>query len=126
MSDFSDTSVGRRRCITTLHGVALAAAPAVSAPAWAQSAQEDYTYPADIDCNNPYYAAYCLEYATWLNQYYVAYGYRLFLCCRWNWFLSRAPFSRLPPFVFAHGIRFHGGLHGGAFHSGGFHGGGHR
>jgi len=41
MSDFSDTSVRRRRCITTLHSVALAAALAVSAPAWAQSAQED-------------------------------------------------------------------------------------
>jgi hypothetical protein len=71
MSDIRDTSVGRGRGIRALRGVALAAALAVSAPAGAQSAQ-DYAYPADIDCNDPYYASYCLEYAAWLNQYYAA------------------------------------------------------
>jgi hypothetical protein len=131
MSDVGETSVGRGRGLRALHRVALAAALAVSAPAWTLSAQ-DYAYPADIDCNDPYYASYCLEYAAWLNQYYAAYGYPYnywfgypFVVVGIGFFHGHR-FHNFHHFVVAHGIRFHGGFHGGAFHGGGFHGGGHR
>ena len=135
MSDVNDTTVGRKRRTWALRGVALAAALAVSAPACAQSA-EDYGYPPDIDCNNPYYASYCLAYATWLNQYYAAYGYP------YDYWYYGLPvvvvgtgsfrghrFFNSHHFVFAHGMGFKGGFHGGGFHGGAFHGGqggGHR
>lgn len=134
MSDVNDTSVGRRGLIRVLHGITLAAALAVSAPAWAQSA-EDYAYPPDIDCDNPYYLSYCLAYAAWLSQYYAAYGYPYdywfgypFVFAGTGFFRGHR-FHNFHRFVFAHGIGFHGGFHGGGFRGGGFGGfreGGHR
>jgi hypothetical protein len=161
MSDANDTTVGRRhRIVWALHGVVLAATLAVAAPVWAQSAEDlnsaelnriatvpaqpampsypaqGYAYPADIDCNNDYYASYCLTYAIWLNQYYAAYGYPYdYPYDYWSYgygydvavgigFFGGHRFHNFHHFVFAHGIGFHGGFHGGGFHGGGFHGGG--
>jgi hypothetical protein len=171
MSDVNETTVGRRRRTWAFHGVALTAALAVAAPAWAQSAEElnsaelkraaiaapmqpampsapqsmvpaapsppiypaqAYAYPADIDCNDPYYASYCLAYATWLNQYYGAYaypydywyyGYPVDVAFGIGFFRGHR-FHNFHHFAFAHGIGFHGGFHGGGFRGGGFHGGG--
>jgi len=131
MSDVNETTVHGRRRMRALHGVALAAALAVSAPARAQSA-EDYAYPADIDCDNPYYLSSCLAYAAWLNEYYAAYGYPYdywfgypFVVVGIGFFRGHR-FHNFHHFVFAHGIGFHGGFHGSGFHGGGFHGGGRR
>jgi hypothetical protein len=176
MSDINETTLGRRRRIWAFHGVTLAAALAVAAPARAQSAEDlnsaelnriataapmqpampspppqpvapaapgapiypaqGYAYPADIDCNNPYYASYCLAYATWLNQYYAAYGYGYdYPYDYWYYgypvdvafgigFFRGHRFHNFHHFAFAHGLGFHGGFHGGGFHGGGFHGGG--
>jgi|SRR5215472_5687784 len=135
MSEVNDAAVGRRRHIrAALLGVLLAVVLAVSARAWAQSA-EDYAYPADVDCDNPYYLSYCLAYAAWLNQYYATYGYPYnywfgypFVVVGIGSFHGHR-FHNFHHFVFAHGIRFHGGFHSGGFHGGGFggfHGGGHR
>lgn len=125
MSDVNDTTVGRSRHIRALHGIALAAVLAVSAPAWGQS--EGYAYPADIDCNDPYYFSYCLAYATWLNQFsspYWFYGVPVVVVGIGSFRGHR--FFNFHHFVFTHGIGFHGGFHGGGIRGGGFHGGGHR
>jgi hypothetical protein len=108
---------------------AMPSAPQSNSPIYPAQA---YAYPADIDCNDPYYASYCLAYATWLNEYYGAYGYPYDY---WYYgypvdvafgigFFRGHRFHNFQHFAFAHGIRFHGGFHGGGFHGGGFHGGG--
>jgi len=132
MSGVNDLTVGRRRRIRALRGVALAAALAFSTPAWTQSIADYAAYPANIDCDNPYYLSYCLAYAAWLDQYYAAYGYPYnywfgypFVAVGIGFFHGHH-FHNFHHFVFAHGIGFHRGFHGGGFHGGGFHGGGHR
>ena len=105
-----------------------------SYPAQVYPAQ-GYAYPADIDCNSPYYAAYCMQYAAWLNQYYAAYGdsypyddwyygYPADVAFGFGFFRGHR-FHNFHHFAVAHGMGFHGGgFHGGGFHGGGFHGGG--
>jgi len=116
----------------TIAAAVVAAALAVAAPARAQSADalstaELATYPAEIDCNNPYYAQYCMAYANWLAQYYPAYVYGY----GYGWygypavdvafgfgFFGGHRFVNFHHFAFAHGIGFRGRFHGG-FHGGG-------
>jgi hypothetical protein len=111
-------------------------APAAPSPP-IYPAQDYAYYPADIDCDNPYYASYCLAYATWLNQYYAAYGYGYAYPYDYLFygypvdvafgigFFRGHRFHNFHHFAFAHGLGFHGGFHGGGFH-GGHGGGGHR
>lgn len=98
-------------------------------------------YPADVDCNNAYYASYCQAYAAWLAQYYPAYGngygyaypyddfdygYPYDVAFGFGFFQGHR-FHNFHHFAFSHGMGFHGfhgGFHGGGFHGGGFHGGG--
>ena len=98
---------------------------------------QGYGYPADVDCNNPYYASYCQAYAAWLNQYYASYDYGYGYGYPYgNWyygypvdvafgfgFFRGHRFHNFHHFAFTHG--FHGGFRGGGFHRG-FHGGGFR
>jgi hypothetical protein len=127
---------------------AMPSAPQPAAPTVLRT-QFDYSpevnaYPADVDCNDPYYTQYCQAYAAWLAQYYAqAYGYGYgYPYDYWGYGFGYPDvalgfgvfhghrFHNFHRFAFAHG--FHGGFHGGGFHGfhgagfhgGGFHGGG--
>jgi hypothetical protein len=146
--DLNSAELGRLNTAASVQPAPMAVTPqptvptAFSAPSYAAQSN---AYPADIDCNNPYYASYCLAYANWLNQYYAAYGYGYYpyLYDYWDYgyvypvdvafgfgFFAGHRFHNFHHFAFAHGIGFHGrgfhagGFHGGGFHGGGFHGGG--
>lgn len=134
----------------TMPGAPQPAAPTVlyGQPAYSPQANP---YPADVDCNNPYYTQYCQAYAAWLAQYYAyynpgysygypyddwgyGYGYPFDVALGIGVFNGHR-FHNFHHFAFVHGFRgpafhggfqggFHGGFHGGGFHGGGFHGGG--
>jgi hypothetical protein len=131
--DLNSAELGRLDAAPSLEPVPMAVAPqptaptALSAPIYAAQAT---AYPTDIDCNNPYYASYCLAYAAYGYDYYpypydyYGYAYPGDVAFGFGFFAGHR-FRNFHHFAFAHGIGFHGrGFHGGGFHGGGFHGGG--
>jgi hypothetical protein len=98
--------------------------------------QQAYAYPADVDCNDAYYAQYCQAYAAWLAQYYAPYGYGYaYPYDDYGYYAYGYPadvvigfgvfqghrFHNFHHFAFVHGMGFRGGFHGSGSHAGGGH-----